>query len=143
MCRVLNLTPLQVIYKCIWLLLICFNMNNRSSRIVIIVRERQIHLFTPNIFFKSGIVNKRISILLNSINGFVPCNLFRTYRVVLCPFYEHIHLPILVWFIRILSKNSTSVFGPSCYLVFVSCGHVEIIACHIAFIFIIRLEHNT
>ena len=95
------------------------------------------HLVTPDVFFKSGVVDERVTVVLNLENGFVAVDFFLTNRIFACPVEQHVVSPFRQGEVAAVRQHIGVLPG----VVLIACSHIEIGSGKVAFIFVGRLKH--
>ena len=96
-------------------------------------------LVAPHVLLESREVDKRISVVLNAINRVVAVYFLLAHGVLLRPAQEHLQGPRGVSGVFVVAQHGTAPRGN---FVFVGCRHIEINACEVAFVFVVRFEHG-
>ena len=121
-----------------------FGSDMYGVHICFAYRCRQIECYTffvsPDIFNKFGIIDKRVTVVLFLLDGFVPVDLFRIYIVVSVPFQQKIDYPIFITGIRISSSHFSSESGK---YIFITCCNIKIGTGEISFILVVRFENSS
>ena len=72
-----------------------FGYIRRLGLHVVVIAEGHIGVGTPDILLKSGIVDKGVTVLLNTVDGLVAFDLLFADGILLRPTEEHLQSPLL------------------------------------------------
>lgn len=93
--------------------------------------------FAPDVFGQFWHVDERIAVVLEPVDGFVAVHFLLAHRVHAVPLHQQVDGPVVEGGVVVLAHHVCVLPGE----VLVACGHVEIGACEVAFVFIVRLEY--
>ena len=90
------------------------------------------------------VIDKRVSVMLNTIYSLIAVRLQGTYRVIAVPFQELTDGPRRQVLIVAVGEHGTALaLGPSAHAVHVANHHIEIGTCKVTLILIGNLKHGT
>ena len=96
----------------------------------------------PDVFCQFGVVDERVAVALNLIDGLVALDLLLADRVQTGPFHQHVDGPGREGLIAVGGIVQLGTAGPGGQFILVASGHIEIGACQVTLVFVVGLEHG-
>ena len=97
---------------------------------------------TPNVFGQFGVVNKWIAVALYAKDGFIALDFLLAHGIQPGPFQQHIDGPGSERFVLVGPVVELVASRPAGQLVFITGRHIEVGACQITLVLIVRLKHR-